>query len=192
MVWAVAVRVLAVATLGWIVACGAKETSTQNTASKPTASSSSGHGDAATRQTKPPASDPPPPQGEPLEVRVTGRQWYWTVEYPDHPLVQLSSAVDDVLVTMILPQDRLVRLTVTSADVLHALAIPDLRVKVEAVPGRETRAELVAREPGDYPLSCAEYCGDKHDGMRGILRVMKPADFEAAMEEAGRLEREPG
>ena len=197
---AVTLRVLAVVSLGLIVACGAGKKQTQTTAGKPSVPVPGDRDDPPAPGTKsrpgdeaddPSAERLPPPEGEPLEVTVVGRKWYWTVEYPDHPFVQLTSSVDDPLVTMILPEDRLVRLTVTSKDVLHALSIPALHVDVDAVPGRETRAELVARERGDYPLECAEFCGEMHEGMRGIVRVVTEAEFEAAMEEEGRIEREP-
>ena len=64
----------------------------------------------------------PPTDG--VDVRVTGRKWYWTVEYPDYPGVTLTSNVDEPQLTLLVPKDRPVRLTMTSEDVLHSFLHP--------------------------------------------------------------------
>ncbi len=52
------------------------------------------------------------------------------------------------------PVDEPVLLTMTSSDVIHSLFIPAMRVKMDVVPGRYSRAWFRATEAGDYPLYC--------------------------------------
>lgn len=132
------------------------------------------------------------PPSDAIQVRVTGRQWYWTVDYPDHPGVQLTSSVDDSTVTMMVPKGRPVQLTMTSEDVLHSFYIPAFRVKRDVVPGRYTSMWFEATQVGEFNMYCAEYCGDQHSAMVGVVKVLEPELFDAALAEAGRLEQDEG
>jgi cytochrome c oxidase subunit 2 len=132
------------------------------------------------------------PPGDALDVKVTGRKWYWTVEYPAYPGVILTSNVDQPQVTMLLPKGKPARITMTSEDVLHSFFIPAFRIKRDAVPGRYTQMWATPTVVGEFNVFCAEYCGDSHSMMTGIVKVMDPELFEAAILEAGKLEREEG
>jgi heme/copper-type cytochrome/quinol oxidase subunit 2 len=65
-----------------------------------------------------------------------------------------------------------VRLTLTSADVTHSLAIKTLKVKA-VIPegGEEVTVEFVADKPGSFSFACSEYCGSGHGRMKGRLVV---------------------
>ncbi|MEB3860457.1 MAG: cytochrome c oxidase subunit II [Desulfurococcales archaeon] len=95
-----------------------------------------------------------------LVIEVIGFQWGWTFRYP-------NGAETDVL---IIPAGRMVVFNVTSEDVFHAFAIPDLRVKVDAIPGRYNIAWTKAYQPGIYRVQCYELCGVGHAEM--ITKVM--------------------
>ncbi|MCX4239855.1 cytochrome c oxidase subunit II [Paraliomyxa miuraensis] len=132
----------------------------------------------------------PPPDA--VQVRVTGRQWFWTVDYPDYPGVQLTSSVDDNVVTLVVPKGKPVQLTMTSEDVLHDFYIPAFRVKRDVVPGRYTSLWFEATQVGEFNLYCAEYCGDQHSAMIGKVKVLEPELFGEYLAEAGKLEQEEG
>jgi cytochrome c oxidase subunit 2 len=132
----------------------------------------------------------PPTDG--VDVRVVGRKWYWTVEYADYPGVTLTSNVEQPQLTMLVPKGEPVRLTMTSEDVLHSFYIPAFRVKRDAVPGRYTTIWFEATTVGEFNIFCAEYCGDWHSKMTGVVKVLEPDQFEAALIEAGKLEQEEG
>lgn len=132
------------------------------------------------------------PPADALDVKITGRKWYWTVQYPQYPGVVLTSNVDEPQVTILLPKDRPVRFTMTSEDVLHSFYIPAFRIKRDAVPGRYTQMWATPTVVGEFNVFCAEYCGDFHSKMTGIAKVMPPELFEDAIHEAGKLEAEPG
>jgi cytochrome c oxidase subunit II len=68
-----------------------------------------------------------------------------------------------------------VRLLVRSADGPHGVEIKAFKVK-KAVPRAKpgdspVTIEFVAKAPGEYPILCSEYCGNRHNDMTGTLVV---------------------
>jgi cytochrome c oxidase subunit II len=127
-----------------------------------------------------------------VQVRVTGRQWFWTVEYPDYPGLQLNSSVEENVVTLVVPKGKPVQLTMTSEDVIHDFYIPAFRIKKDVVPGRYTTLWFEATTVGTFNLYCAEYCGDQHSAMIGKVKVLEPELFHQYLLEAGKLEQDEG
>ena len=79
---------------------------------------------------------------EQLEVRVTGRQYYWQYEYPNGAV-----AIDKLRAPAGVP----VRLEVTAPDedVIHSWWIPALGGKIDAIPGVTNETWFEAERPGD-------------------------------------------
>ena len=87
-----------------------------------------------------------------LTIKAIGYQWYWGYEYPDHGnfsyeafMLQGEDEVEDgrpfkrmltTDTTVVVPVNKIVRVQVTAADVLHSWAVPAFSVKTDAVPGR--------------------------------------------------------
>lgn len=104
-----------------------------------------------------------------LDIHVIGRQWMWKLQHPSG-----RREINELHV----PAGKPVRLIVASQDVIHSFFIPAFRIKQDAVPGRYTVIWFHATTPGEYPLFCAEYCGDQHSGMIGKVTVMEPEQYE--------------
>jgi len=132
------------------------------------------------------------PPSDALQVRVTGRKWSWTIEYPDYPGAVLTSSNTEPVPTLVVPLGRPVQLTMTSDDVIHSFFVPAFRVKRDVVPGRYSMLWFEPTVAGDYNLFCTEYCGDQHSTMTGVVKVLPPDEFEAALKEAARLEIKEG
>lgn len=64
-----------------------------------------------------------------------------------------------------------VRLTVTSTDVGHGVAIPAFNVNLTLDGGETGSVEFVASKKGSYPFFCSVFCGSGHGSMRGTLIV---------------------
>jgi len=103
-------------------------------------------------------------------VQVTGRQWSWSFHYPD-------SDIDAA--ELVVPVNRPVRLELTAppTDVNHSFYIPDIRVKEDVIPGRETHLWFKADRPGTHDIFCAEFCGKDHSKMLAQLRVLSAEDY---------------
>ncbi len=110
-----------------------------------------------------------PPPGA-MEVNVVAKQWMWKIQHPEG-----NREINELHV----PLGRLVKLTLTSQDVIHSLFLPAFRVKQDVVPGRYVTEWFKPSRLGTYHLFCTEYCGTLHSGMIGKVVVMDPADYEA-------------
>ncbi len=120
--------------------------------------------------------------GEPLEVRVVGRQFFWSFTYPGSDK-KFGTADDFTLADqLVVPKDKLVILTVTSGDVIHSFFAPNLRVKYDAIPGRETRVWFVPEKAGAYTVLCTELCGLGHSQMLATIDVLLPEEYQGWLE----------
>jgi cytochrome c oxidase subunit 2 len=110
--------------------------------------------------------------GERIDVRVTGRQFYWQYDYENG-----ATAID----TLRAPAGVPVRLQITSTDedVIHSWWIPALGGKIDAIPGTTTETWFQAEEPGTYDGQCAELCGVEHANMLASVQVLDTAEFDA-------------
>ncbi|HEV8685718.1 MAG TPA: cytochrome c oxidase subunit II [Gaiellaceae bacterium] len=115
----------------------------------------------------PAIQDVPSAQAAPnrLEIHVIGHQYYWEFRYPGGEV-----GYDELIV----PVDRVVRLTVDAADVdvIHSWWIPSLGGKIDAIPGKTNHTWFRARREGVYLGQCAEFCGLLHAAMLARTRVV--------------------
>ncbi|MEX2598250.1 MAG: cytochrome c oxidase subunit II [Dehalococcoidia bacterium] len=109
----------------------------------------------------------PTEDAEALTVQVTGHQFWWEVEYPDHGVVTANE--------IRIPAGEPVRLEVTSADVIHSFWVPELQGKIDMIPGRTNVTFIDAAEPGAYRGLCAEFCGVQHALMQ-LHVIAEPRD----------------
>ncbi|MGK2285160.1 cytochrome c oxidase subunit II [Pedomonas sp. V897] len=133
-----------------------------------------------------------------LTIKVTGHQWYWSYEYPDHDnlafdAIMLSdedaakAELPRLLATdnrVVVPVGKTVKLLITSSDVIHSWAIPSFFVKMDAVPGRINETYFKADKPGIYYGQCSELCGIRHGFMPIMVEVVTEEQFAAWLEEA--------
>ena len=131
-----------------------------------------------------------------LTLKIIGKQWYWTYEYPDNGnftfdslMIDEETAVAegmnrllDVDNPVVLPVDQNIRLIMTSDDVIHNWAMPSLFIKLDAVPGRLN--ETWTRIPGEYAGTtfygqCSELCGVNHAYMPIAVKAVTMEEYEA-------------
>ncbi len=145
------------------------------------------------------------PSEDRLVVEVTGQQFVWNMRYAGrdgtfgpldvnqiddtlgNPLgVDRSHAdgKDDVIVPrMAVPVNKEVEVLLRSKDVLHNFFVPELRIKLDTVPGLVGRLRFKPDKVGEYEIVCSELCGLGHYKMRSFLDVMEPAQYEEWLEE---------
>ncbi|KZY34234.1 cytochrome B [Roseovarius sp. HI0049] len=120
--------------------------------------------------------------GHGLQVRVTGEQWWWRVEYwpegAEEPVVTANE--------IRLPAGQRTEFLLGADRVIHSFWIPSLGGKMDMFPGKETRVSLHPERPGRYRGQCAEFCGASHAWMAFAAVVMPEEEFDAWLErEAG-------
>ncbi|MFM1843328.1 MAG: cytochrome c oxidase subunit [Cyanobacteriota bacterium] len=106
----------------------------------------------------------------PLMVDVKGIQYAWIFTYPETGIISGELHA---------PVDRPVQLNMEAGDVIHAFWIPQLRIKQDVIPGRETNLVFNAKVPGQYPVVCAELCGAYHGGMKSVFYAHTPEDYDS-------------
>jgi cytochrome c oxidase subunit 2 len=110
-----------------------------------------------------------------LEVRVTGHQWWWRVEYRD----PVGNGWIETANELHLPQGRTARVLLGSADVIHSFWVPNVGGKMDMVPGRINQVALTPRRLGWFRGQCAEFCGAQHAHMAFDVYVETPDRFAA-------------
>jgi len=115
-----------------------------------------------------------------MQVKVTGRQWSWSFEYP-------NGRISDRL---FVPVDKPVEVVLNSEDVLHSFFVPAFRVKRDAVPGMPTHLWFEAKNQGTYDILCAEYCGVGHADMLSTVEAMPQHEFDEWYQGGGKAAKE--
>jgi len=112
-----------------------------------------------------------------FELQVAAKQFNWEVVYPGAD--GKFGTDDDVKFDndLHVPVNKVVRVQLSSKDVIHSFFLPNLRLKQDAVPGRTILVWFEATKPGKYELPCAELCGFGHSGMKGWLYVHTPEEY---------------
>ena len=64
-----------------------------------------------------------------------------------------------------------ITLVLTSLDRIHGFKMPDLGIRTDIVPDRETRVSLTPPRAGTFTFFCDIFCGDGHEEMSGTLVV---------------------
>ena len=123
-------------------------------------------------------------EGQSISINVTGARYAWTHQYVTERFdeagnqIVINSGPD--LHTFI---GQNVDLTLQTQDVIHSYWAPAMRVKQDLLPGdpaqggrptqlRFTPVRVEGRAyPAEYPIVCAELCGDGHGRMRGSVIV---------------------
>jgi cytochrome c oxidase subunit II len=127
-----------------------------------------------------------------LTVKATGKQWFWSYNYPDNGDFEFDSLIVEEkdlkpgqprLLTvdneMVVPVNKVVHVLVTGADVIHSFAVPSFGIKIDAVPGRLNDTWFKATSEGTFHGQCSELCGKDHAFMPITVRVVNDAEFAA-------------
>ncbi len=109
----------------------------------------------------------PPPQ---QTIQVTGIRWAWAFKYPNG---RTSNS------KLTIPAGQVIRLQVTSRDVLHSFWVPRLGGQIYARPGFQNDGWIEASQPGQYFGQCNELCGLGHWLMTLEVDAVTPAEYTA-------------
>lgn len=104
-----------------------------------------------------------------VDIKVTGYQWWWGVEYRSGKFATANE--------IHVPVDRTVALDLASADVIHSFWVPQMGGKLDMVPGRINTIHFLPTKAGEYIGECSEFCGHQHGRMRFLLVVEPVEDF---------------
>ena len=134
------------------------------------------------------------------ELEVNSEQWKWSYRLPgedgifghahnkyitfENPMGIMEGdpyAEDDIIITsqtVKIPIDRKVKVLLRSKDVLHDFWVPEIRAKMDSVPGMVTYFWFQPTLLGEFDILCAELCGRGHHTMRGEMHVVSLDEYE--------------
>jgi cytochrome c oxidase subunit II len=104
-----------------------------------------------------------------VNIKVTGQQWWWRVEYESQIPSQRFITANEIHI----PVGRPVLLKLQSVDVIHSLWVPNLAGKKDLIPGHATELWIQADREGTFRGQCAEFCGHQHAHM-GLVVIADP------------------
>jgi cytochrome c oxidase subunit 2 len=122
-------------------------------------------------------------------VKATGKQWYWTYEYPDSKVSFDSYPIEDkdlkpgqlrnlsVDNEMVVPVNKVVQVLTTGGDVIHQWVVPAFGSRVDAMPGRINRTWFKVTEPGTYYGQCSALCGQGHSFMPIAVKAVSEDEY---------------
>ncbi len=141
-----------------------------------------------------------PPEADSTVVRVVAEQYAWNIHYPgedrvfgrtalalvaaDNPLgmdrTDPASRDDVTTVNQLhLPVNRSVIVYLTSKDVVHSFAMPQMRVKQDVIPGTVQPVWFTPTQTGEWEIACSQLCGLAHYRMKAFYTVQADEDFRA-------------
>ena len=127
-----------------------------------------------------------------VTIKAVGKQWFWTYEYAGanagftYDSLGLNDAdakkagkprllgVDNPIYV---PVNKVVQIDTAGADVIHSWAMPEMGVKMDAVPGRINQTWFKATKTGVFYGQCSELCGARHAYMPIELHVVSDAEY---------------
>jgi cytochrome c oxidase subunit 2 len=106
-------------------------------------------------------------------VNVIGEQFTWLFSYP--------KANNQAVVSpqLYVAKGHPIVFKLHSRDVIHAFWVPAFRTQLDAVPGITGTIRVTPTRLGNYPVVCAELCGNGHSLMRSTVHVLTPAAYQA-------------
>uniref|UniRef100_A0AAU8L3W1 Cytochrome c oxidase subunit 2 n=1 Tax=Bryozoa sp. TaxID=2813608 RepID=A0AAU8L3W1_9BILA len=124
-----------------------------------------------------------------VTIKSTGHQWYWSYHYSDFIDLEFDSYMETSELAfpdsrlleadhrMVVPTGEMVRILLTSSDVIHSWSVPSLGLKCDAIPGRLNQIHFTVNRPGQYFGQCSEICGANHSFMPIALEAISLEDF---------------
>nr|YP_009695402.1 cytochrome c oxidase subunit 2 [Diaphanes mendax]QEJ81632.1 cytochrome c oxidase subunit 2 [Diaphanes mendax] len=125
-----------------------------------------------------------------ITIKSIGHQWFWSYELSDFKEIEFDSYMTpmneeslfsfrllDVDNKLIIPFNSLIRMIITSTDVIHSWTIPSTGIKIDATPGRLNQTSFFFNRPGIFFGQCSEICGMNHSFMPIMIESVSPHYF---------------
>ena len=119
-------------------------------------------------------------------VNVVGKKWSWDFNYVNEQTYETGTqaeltgkpGVEATLPTLYLPVGERVEFVLTARDVIHSFWVPAFLQKLDMIPGKVNKFQVVANQTGTFKGKCAELCGAYHSRMLFNVKIVDRATYE--------------
>ncbi|MDT0214816.1 cytochrome c oxidase subunit II [Rothia sp. ARF10] len=126
-----------------------------------------------------------------VTVNVVGKQWSWDFNYVEADVHETGTqailtgepGAEETIPTLYLPVGERVEFVLTARDVIHSFWVPQFLQKLDMIPGKVNKFQVVPTEEGTFKGKCAELCGAYHSQMLFNVKVVPRAEFDAHMDD---------
>ncbi|HET6968421.1 MAG TPA: cytochrome c oxidase subunit II [Ornithinibacter sp.] len=126
-----------------------------------------------------------------VTVNVVGKQWSWDFNYVEDDVHEVGTqailtgeeGAEETIPTMYLPVGERIEFVLTARDVIHSFWVPAFLQKMDMIPGRVNRFQVVPTQEGTFKGKCAELCGAYHSHMLFNVKVVSRAEYDSHMDE---------
>ncbi|QKE84533.1 cytochrome c oxidase subunit II [Arthrobacter sp. NEB 688] len=124
-----------------------------------------------------------------VTVNVVGKQWSWDFNYLEDDVHEVGTqailtgepGAEETIPTLYLPVGERVEFVLTARDVIHSFWVPAFLQKMDMLPGRVNRFQVVPTQEGQFKGKCAELCGAYHSQMLFNVKVVSRAEYDQHM-----------
>ena len=124
-----------------------------------------------------------------LTVSVVAKQWSWDFNYVDsnvhetgvHTELDGTTGKRAEMPVLYLPVNKRVQFVLNSRDVVHSFWVPQFLMKMDMIPGKTNRFQVVPTQTGTFQGKCAELCGAYHSQMLFMVKVVTQDEYDQQM-----------
>ncbi len=124
-----------------------------------------------------------------VTVSVVAKQWSWDFNYVDSDVYEtgVQTALDGTtgkratMPVLYLPVNKRVEFVLNSRDVIHSFWVPSFMTKLDILPGKTNKLQIVPTQTGTFQGKCAELCGAYHSQMLFMVKVVTQNEYDQEM-----------
>ncbi|GAA1895333.1 cytochrome c oxidase subunit II [Lapillicoccus jejuensis] len=126
-----------------------------------------------------------------IQVNVVAKQWSWDFNYVtantyesgvQTELNPSTGAPENAMPVLYLPVNKRVEFILNARDVIHSFWVPAFLQKMDMLPGRTNRFQVVPTQEGTFQGKCAELCGAYHSQMLFVVKVVSQNEYDSQMQ----------
>ena len=110
-----------------------------------------------------------------VNLQVVGLDWKWLFIYPDHGIATVGEFT--------IPVDHPASMVLTTDTVMQSFVIPALGGQIYAMPGMQTKLNLIASQLGSMEGENTQFNGDGFAQQKFMTHVVPVEEFDAWVEE---------
>jgi cytochrome c oxidase subunit 2 len=124
-----------------------------------------------------------------VTISVVAKQWSWDFNYVDsdvhesgvHTQLNGKDGARAQMPVLYLPVNKRVEFVLNARDVIHSFWVPAFMTKLDILPGKTNKLQIVPTQEGTFQGKCAELCGAYHSQMLFMVKVVPQEEYDRQM-----------